>query len=217
MATKLIDDTILQNIAEAIQEKDGGNKMRISEMAERISAIESQNNMTLANSMINRTITNIESDVSSIGNSAFSKCTKLTSAIFTEATTINILSFEGCTRLTNIEIPKVTSLGVSSFYDCERLSRIFLPATTYLNSQSFEACDALTVVVMGRRCTLGNTNVFLGTDNAIIYVQPGDLSWYGTATNWGTLRANNRIKSVAELTDDDLTWYQQQLAKYPLS
>lgn len=217
MATRLIDDTILQNIAEAIQEKDGGNKMRISEMAERISAIESQNNMTVANSIINRTITNIESDISSIGSSAFSKCTTLTSAIFTKATTINTLSFEGCTYLTNIEIPKVTSLGISSFYDCRRLSRIFLPATTYLNLQSFKACNALTVVVMGSRCTLGDTSAFSDTDNAIIYVQTGDLSWYNTATNWGTLYANNRIKSVAELTGDDLAWYQQQLAKYPLS
>lgn len=217
MATRLIDDTILQNIAEAIQEKDGGNKMRISEMAERISAIESQNNMTIANSIINRTITNIESDVSNIGNSAFSKCVTLTSAIFTEATVIDALSFEGCTHLTNIEIPKATSLGGSSFYDCRRLSKIFLPATTYLSSQSFMACGALTVVVMGRHCALGNTNVFSGTDNAIIYVQPGDLNWYSTATNWSTLYANNRIKSVAELTGDDLAWYQQQLAKYPLS
>lgn len=215
MATRLIDDTILQNIAEAIQEKDGGSKMRISEMATRISAIESQSNMTVANSIINRTITSIESDVSSIGYNAFSRCTSLTSAIFAEAITIGPLSFESCTRLTNVEIPKVTSLDASSFYGCIRLSRIFLPAATHLNSQSFRDCSALTVIVMGKQCVLANTNVFSGADNAIIYVQPDDLSWYREQTNWSTY--SNRIKSVSELIGDDLTWYQQQLTKYPLS
>ncbi|MBQ2093771.1 MAG: hypothetical protein II190_04230, partial [Ruminococcus sp.] len=41
MATRVIDDTILQGIAEAIQEKDGGGKMYDTEMRGRIEALPS--------------------------------------------------------------------------------------------------------------------------------------------------------------------------------
>lgn len=68
---------------------------------------------------------------------------------------------------------------------------------------------------MGKRATLGTVNSF-NRAAQIIYVQPEDLSWYSTATNWSTLYADNRVKSVEELSGDDLLWYQEQLAKYPI-
>ena len=214
MATRVIDDAKLQAIAVAVQGKDNGGVMTVDEMPTRIAAIPSQD-MTLINSLINRSIIRIESDVTSVGNGAFVSCLSLRTAIFPNATSLGADSMRGCARLTTIEIPKTIQINAFCFFGCSRLPRIFLQSVTALTGQQiFWNCQALTTVIMGKRATLGNANSFTN-NNAIIYVQPDDLSWYETETNWSTLYANNRIKSVAELTGDDLTWYQQQLAKYP--
>ena len=214
MATRVIDDAKLQAIAVAVQGKDNGGVMTVDEMPTRIAAIPSQD-MTLINSLIDRSVISIESDVTSVGDEAFNRCTSLTTAIFPNATSLGSDSMRGCARLTTIEIPKTIQINGTCFFGCYWLPRIFLQSVTALTgSQIFYNCPALTTVIMGKRATLGNKNSFTN-NNAIIYVQPDDLSWYETETNWSTLYANNRIKSVAELTGDDLTWYQQQLAKYP--
>ena len=214
MATRVIDDSKLQAIAVAVQGKDNGGVMTVDEMPTRIAAIPSQD-MTLINSLIDRSIISIESDVTSVGHEAFNFCNSLTTAIFPNATSLGVDSMRYCARLTTIEIPKTIQINGTCFFGCSRLPRIFLQSVTALiGQQIFWNCSALTTVIMGKRATLGNANLFTN-NNTIIYVQPDDLSWYETETNWSTLYANNRIKSVAELTGDDLTWYQQQLAKYP--
>lgn len=214
MATRVIDDSKLQAIAVAVQGKDNGGVMTVDEMPTRIAAIPSQD-MTLINSLINRSIISIESDVTSVGNDVFFNCQSLKTAIFPNATSLGINSIRNCEQLRTIEIPKTIQINATCFFGCYWLPRIFLQSVTALTGgQIFWNCPALTTVIMGKRATLGNTNSFTN-NNAIIYVQPDDLSWYETETNWSTLYADNRIKSVAELTGDDLTWYQQQLAKYP--
>ena len=214
MATRVIDDVKLQAIAVAVQGKDNGGTMTVDEMPTRIAAIPSQD-MTLINSLIDRSIISIESDVTSVGVEVFIGCLSLTTAIFPNATSLGADSMRNCPRLTTIEIPKTIQINGCCFFGCSRLPRIFLQSVTALTGpQIFWSVPKLTTVIMGKRATLGNTNSFTN-NNAIIYVQPDDLSWYETETNWSTLYANNRIKSVAELTGDNLTWYQQQLAKYP--
>lgn len=214
MATRVIDDSKLQAIAVAVQGKDNGGVMTVDEMPARIAAIPSQD-MTLINSLIDRRIISIESDVTSVGDEAFNRCASLTTAIFPNATSLGADSMRSCEQLTTIEIPKTIQINATCFFGCYWLPRIFLQSVTALTgAQIFRNCRSLTTVIMGKRATLNNVNSFTN-NNAIIYVQPDDLSWYETETNWSTLYANNRIKSVAELTGDDLTWYQQQLAKYP--
>lgn len=216
MATRVIDDAKLQAIAVAVQGKDNGGVMTVDEMPTRIAAIPSQD-MTLIDVLISGegNITSIESGASSVRLEMFKGFNSLTTAIFPNATSLGANSMRSCTRLTTIEIPKTIQINATCFFGCSRLPRIFLQSVTALTGQQiFRNCPALTTVIMGKRATLGNANSFTN-NNAIIYVQPDDLSWYETETNWSTLYANNRIKSVAELTGDDLTWYQQQLAKYP--
>lgn len=192
MATRVIDDIKLQNIAVAIQGKDGGGQMTVDEMPTRIATIPTQDNTTL-NSLIDRSITSIENDeVTSIGTNAFRTCTNLTSVSFPNATSIGTNTFYNCTNLTSASLPNVTSINANTFYNCTNLS----------------------IVILGKRATLSNSNAFSDANNAIIYVQPEDLEWYSTATNWSTLYAQNRIKSIEDLTGDDLAWYQEQLARY---
>lgn len=215
MATRIIDDSKLQNIAVAIQVKDSGGQMTVDEMPTRIAAIPSQD-MTLINSLIDRSIISIESDVNNVGYAAFFGCQSLKTAIFPNATSVGNDAMRSCARLTTIEIPKTIQITSTCFFGCAKLPRIFLQSVTALTGQQiFWSCMALTTVIMGKRATLNSANSFTN-NNAIIYVQPDDLSWYETATNWSTLYANNRVKSVEELSGNDLLWYQEQLAKYPI-
>lgn len=213
MAIRVIDDTKLQTIAAAIQSKDGGGTMTVDEMPVRIE--QNLQSKAVTDSLIDKSITSIESDTLSVGDFIFRSCRQLVSAIFPNAASVNIDAFRECPYLTNIEIPNAAEVKTNCFYGDVNLPRIFLQSTTYLAANSFNNCPRLTAVIMGQRATLENTNTFSRADNAIIYVQPNDLSWYETATNWSTLYTANRIKSVAELSGDNLTWYQQQLAKYP--
>ena len=177
MATRVIDDSKLNAIAVAIQGKDSGGTMTIDEMPTRIASIPAQDN-DLLNSLINRSITSIEnSEVTYIGNNAFSNCTKLTNVSFPNAVSIAANAFQNCSNLTSVSFPKVTTIGTSAF----------------------RYCSNLTSVILGARATLGNSNSFNGADNAITYVQPEDLSWYSTATNWSALYTAGRVKSIEEL------------------
>ena len=151
----IADADIIQDTAVAIQEKDHGGKMEHPDFPSRIRALPTQDN-ALLNSLINRSITSIEnSEVTYIGNNAFSNCTKLTNVSFPNATIISANAFNNCSKLTS--------------------------------------------VILGARAILTNSNSFSGADNAITYVQPEDLSWYSTATNWSALYTAGRVKSIEEL------------------
>lgn len=177
MATRVIDDSKLQNIAVAIQGKDGGGQMTVDEMPTRIATIPTQDN-ALLNSLINRSITSIEnSEVTSVGPYAFRACGKLTSGSFPNATSIGSDAFSSCTKLTSGSFPNVTSIGPNAFYNCGILSTL----------------------ILGKRATLSNSNAFNSAKNVIIYVQPEDLTWYSTATNWSVLYTAGRVKSIEEL------------------
>ncbi len=70
--------------------------------------------------------------VKSIGYSAFSGCTSLTSVtIGNSVTSIGSYAFYGCSALTSVTIPNsVTSIGSFAFWDCSALTHIRCEATT---------------------------------------------------------------------------------------
>ena len=211
-----INEQSLSGLADAIRRKNGTQTTyHPSEFETAIDAIPSQDN-TVLNSLIDRTIKNLESDVSMVGYGTFAYCRKLCTLILTSATILGIDAVRACESLSNVEIPKVNTINSTCFFGNYTLKRIFLRDVTALKGQQIVYnCIRLTTIVMGKRATLGAVNSFY-TAAQIIYVQPEDLSWYSTATNWSTLYANNRVKSVEELSGDDLLWYQEQLAKYPI-
>ena len=71
-----------------------------------------------------------------IGESAFSECTYLTSITLpNELTTIGVLAFYNCSSLTSVEIPSgVTSIGADAFSGCSSLTSIVLPFIGTTNS-----------------------------------------------------------------------------------
>lgn len=91
----------------------------------------------------------IPSTVTTIGSSAFSNCTNLTSITIPEGvTTIGSSAFERCTGLTSVVIPSsVTDMGSSAFQYSSGLTSVTLgDGLTRVASYSFRSCTSLTSI-----------------------------------------------------------------------
>ena len=69
----------------------------------------------------------IPDSVTSIGGSAFSYCSNLTSVVFgNSVTSIGNYAFESCSNLTSVVIPdSVTSIGENAFAYCYNLTTVY--------------------------------------------------------------------------------------------
>lgn len=109
----------------------------------------------------------IPDSVTSIGDSAFSGCTKLINIeIPTSVTSIGNSAFNYCKSLTNIEIPtSITSIGESTFSGCTSLINIEIPdSVTSIGSYAFEGCSNLTKITIPDNVTVIQPSVFQGCD-----------------------------------------------------
>ena len=87
--------------------------------------------------------------VTSIGGSAFSDCSSLTSITIPDSvTSIGISAFYRCSSLTSITIGDgVTSIGISAFDSCSSLTSITIPSSvTSIGSDAFASCTSLASV-----------------------------------------------------------------------
>ena len=96
----------------------------------------------------------IPNSVTSIGDSAFDSCERLTSVTFendSQLTSIGEGAFYQCKDLTSITIPEsVTSIGSYAFCDCLGLTSITIPnSVTNIGSWTFEGCASLTCITIG--------------------------------------------------------------------
>ena len=97
----------------------------------------------------------------SIGYSAFSNCTSLTSITIPEGVTdIGDMAFFNCTSLKSIKIPEsVTSIGHSSFRSCSSLTNINIPeGVTSIGNSAFSFCNSLNYNEYDNAYYLGNEN-----------------------------------------------------------
>ena len=95
-----------------------------------------------------------------IGDSAFSRCSKLVSAeIPSTVQNLNRALFEGCFRLTSVNLPEgITSIPDSLFSGCSSLKSITIPSTvTNLHGWAFKKCLRLTEITIPEGVTeIGN-------------------------------------------------------------
>ena len=102
----------------------------------------------------------IPNSVTSIGGSAFSGCSGLTSVtIPNSVTSIGERAFYGCSGLTSVTIPNsVTSIGDYAFRDCSGLTSVTIPnSVTSIGQRAFYGCSGLTSVTL-------NSNTIVGKD-----------------------------------------------------
>lgn len=183
----------------------------------------------LADSLIDRSITEITSDVVTVGMNALSNCTKLTKANFPKATRIESTALRTCTSLTDIQLPLAEKILNSALTGCSSLKEVILQKTILLQAQVFQQCVNLskvdmyaietidvnvfsgcskleTVIIRTESvCTLGNISSFVSTPIAsgtgYIYVPKSLAEEYKQASNWTTYADQIRaIEDYPEIT-----------------
>ena len=105
----------------------------------------------------------IPSDVTHIGDGAFSGCSSLTSiTIPSSVTSIDNGAFSGCSSLTSITIPSsVTSIDNGAFFDCSSLTSITIPSSvTSIGDVAFSRCSSLTSITIPNSVTSIGYNAF---------------------------------------------------------
>ena len=132
----------------------------------------------------------IPSSVTSIGDSAFSGCSGLTSVtIPSSVTSIDWYAFENCSGLTSVTIPSsVTSIGRYAFSGCSGLTSVTIPSgVTSIGQDAFYNSSGLTSVYVSWESPLSiNASIFVNanTKSCILYVPKGTYDDY-FISNWG--------------------------------
>ena len=112
----------------------------------------------------------IPDGVTSIGSSAFSFCSSLTSvSLPNSVTSIGFSAFHGCSGLISVTIPdSVTSIRFSAFQVCSGLTSVTIPySVTSIDTWAFKNCSSLTSVTIPYSVTSIDTWAFKNCSSLI--------------------------------------------------
>lgn len=93
--------------------------------------------------LIDRSITEVTSAVTSIGSYAFDGCSDLITANFPAATTMGQYAFQNCGALATINFPVATQMAQYAFVNCRSLTTADFPAATSVGGNTFRFCRSL--------------------------------------------------------------------------
>ena len=120
--------------------------------------------------------------VTSIGKSAFSGCSGLTSVTISESvTSIGSYAFYNCSKLTSITIPNsLTSISDYAFYSCSRLTSITIPySLTSIGNYAFYKCSGLTSITIPESVTSIGGSAFNNCSKLTSITIPNSLTSIG--------------------------------------
>ena len=134
---------------------------------------------------------NIPEDSTTIGASAFSGCTSLTSvnkanqvSIPDSVETIEGSAFYGCTSITTVSIGEegATTIGASAFSGCTSLTIVSIGGEgTIIGTSAFEGCSALTTLTLKEGVkTIGNSS-FLDNSSLLAVNIPASVTSIGSS------------------------------------
>ena len=148
----------------------------------------------------------IPNGVTSIGDSAFSSCSNLTSiTIPNSVTSIGDSAFGGCSSLTSVTIPNsVTSIGDEAFWSCSSLTSITIPdRVTSIGWYAFKYCSsliAIDVAVDNENYTAVDGVLFSNDTKNIICYPEGKTDKSYTIPNGVTSIGNWAFQNCTSLT-----------------
>ncbi len=131
-------------------------------------------------------------DLRSIGNSAFTGCSTLTSITLPNCVThIENGAFASCSSLASINLPNsITNIQEGAFINCSALTNITIPRNvTRIEDNAFTGCTSLTRVDIKASTPPTIFNATFGTDNMNlkIYVPARNIDAYKAADYWKEL------------------------------
>ena len=151
--------------------------------------------------------------VTSIGSSAFSYCSGLTSVtIPSSVTSIGSSAFSYCSGLTSVTIPEsVTDIGSAAFYYCSRLTSISIPnSVTSIGSKAFYNTKLQSLTIGTRVQSIGSDAFGYGSSSS--GAKPTKVIWLTNTPPDGYENANGTINYVANDSYTGLS----NVTKYPL-
>ena len=125
----------------------------------------------------------IPDSVTSIGESAFSGCTGLTSVTIPDSvTSIGESAFYYCSSLTSITIPdSVTSIGSYAFQSCSSLTSITIPdSVTSIGRYAFQSCSSLTSITIPDSVTSIGSYAFYNCSSLTSITIPDSVTSIGS-------------------------------------
>ena len=175
-------------------------------MADFINTVDVVGDEALADSIIERTITEFKDDhVLTVGQGAFCRCTALTTVNLPEATKIDGSSFVGCISLASVSIPKAQTMSGYCFQNCTSLTFLDFPVLSSLGYNGFNYCTALETLILRNteQVCQQTSDAFINSKIAkgegYIYVPSALLDAYKAATNWSTYA--NQIRAIEDYPD----------------
>ena len=136
----------------------------------------------------------IPNSVIGIGSSAFSGCTGLTSiTIPNSVTSIDNCTFQGCTSLTSITIPNsVTNIEWGMFANCSGLTSVTIPNNvTKIGSQAFYNCTGLSSITIPNSVTSIGEYAFSGCSGLLSISIPNSVESIGGRAFYGCSSLQN--------------------------
>ena len=143
----------------------------------------------------------IPNSITDIGSSAFSGCSSLTSVtIGNSVTEIGGYAFSGCSSLTSVTIPNsVTDIGSSAFSGCSSLTSVTIGnSVTTIGSGAFFSCSSLTSVTIGNSVTEIGYYAFSGCSSLTSLTIPNSVTTIG-------YYAFSGCKNVKQITVEAVT------------
>ena len=126
--------------------------------------------------------------LTAIGRSAFSDCSSLTGITLPESVTaIGEDAFSGCSSLISITIPEgVTAIGEYAFYWCSSLTSITIPeGVTAIGEGAFYGCSSLTSITIPEGITAIGEDAFYGCSSLTSITIPEGVTAIGRMAFFG--------------------------------